>query len=294
MWRSRTAHSVAAMRASVISAAVVFALLWAAPAAFGQAVTAVTVTTSPMPSRVGEPVQLSARVSVPQSPTTTPTGTLQFEVDGAAVGAPAAVVERRCHRDDRQPPGRDALDRRALPIRLRRLRGLDRHGKPCGRTVEQPGWPDGRARTRGRRSVGGLHRGREQRRGRASDGDRPIHRRGQLARSGRRSRSMRRASPAFSGSAGAGTYRVRAEYGGDGTFSASPRPSPRRSSARRRRPRSPARRTRPPSGAQIVFTIARRRRAAGKRGALRLAADDGRMVSLPARRSRSRATTGSR
>lgn len=79
------------MRLSVISAAVAVALLWAAPAASGQAVTAVTVTTAPNPSRVGESVELSARVSVPGSPATNPTGTVQFEAAGAPVGVAVAV-----------------------------------------------------------------------------------------------------------------------------------------------------------------------------------------------------------
>jgi hypothetical protein len=79
------------MRASVISAAAALALLWAAPAAFGQAVTEVTVSATPSPSRVGESVQLSARVRVPSAPAATPTGTIQFEVDGTPLGTPVAL-----------------------------------------------------------------------------------------------------------------------------------------------------------------------------------------------------------
>src|SRR5688572_8941862 len=73
-------------RISIAAIAVVLALLYA-PAALAQAPTETTVTSAPNPSRVGETVTLNARVSVPGVPAQRPTGTVEFEVDGTAVGA---------------------------------------------------------------------------------------------------------------------------------------------------------------------------------------------------------------
>ena len=61
--------------------------------AVGQASTTTTLSTSPNPSVFGQPVALSATVEPVAPGTGTPTGTVQFVVDGVAVGAPVALVD---------------------------------------------------------------------------------------------------------------------------------------------------------------------------------------------------------
>ncbi len=60
--------------------------------AVAQASTTTTVSTSPNPSVFGQPVALSATVEPVAPGTGTPTGTVQFVVDGVPVGAPVALV----------------------------------------------------------------------------------------------------------------------------------------------------------------------------------------------------------
>jgi len=58
-----------------------------------QAATTTSVSTSPNPSVFGQPVALSATVAPVAPGTGTPTGTVQFYVDGIASGAPVALVD---------------------------------------------------------------------------------------------------------------------------------------------------------------------------------------------------------
>jgi hypothetical protein len=211
------------MRASVISAAVALALLWAAPAAFGQAVTAVTVTTSPSPSRVGEPVQLSARVTVPQAPTTTPTGTVQFEVDGAPVGTPVALsngvagtTTANLAVGTRSIVARYHSDAPATFADSTGTAGhvVNRWSSQAGLAVAPEPAVAGQPVTFSA-SVGGQTAGGQRPTGTVQftdEGDGPIGPPVALDAQG---------VAHFTGRAGAGTYRVRADYGGDGTFTPS-------------------------------------------------------------------------
>ena len=220
MWGRPATRSVAAMRASVISAAVALALLWAAPAAFGQAVTSVTVTTTPSPSRVGEQVALSARVTVPQAPTATPTGTVQFEVDGASFGPSTTVsngvaaittgslsagtrsIVARYHSDsagfaDSTGSASHVVNRWSSQVGLTVVPEPAVAGQSVAFTATVTGAGGGRP-------TGTVQFIDE---GSGAIGP-PVALDAQgVAR--------------ISGSAGAGTYRVRADYSGDGTFSAS-------------------------------------------------------------------------
>ena len=84
--------------------------------------------------------------------------------------------------------------------------------------------------------------------GAASDGNRPVHRRGQRPASGRRSRSTRRASRTSAAVREPGPTASAPTTAATAPSAPARRPSRRRSSGRRRRRRSRARRTRPPSG----------------------------------------------
>ena len=239
----------------MISAAVALALLWAAPAAFGQAVTAVTVTTSPTPSRVGEPVQLSARVTVPQAPTTTPTGTVQFEVDGTAVGAPVALssgvavtttatlavgtrsIVARYHSDsaafaDSTGSASHVVNRWTSVV------GLTGAPEPAvvGQSVTFTATVSGAG---GPRPTGTVQF--------VDEGNGPIGPPVALDAQG---------VARVSGRAGAGAYRIRADYGGDGTFSASS--ATVTSTIQRAATTTTLTSSANPAalGAQIVFTIA--------------------------------------
>jgi hypothetical protein len=54
--------------------------------------TTTSVSSSENPARPGDPVNLTATVMASQSANGTPTGTIQFQVDGAPVGSPVALV----------------------------------------------------------------------------------------------------------------------------------------------------------------------------------------------------------
>jgi hypothetical protein len=204
----------------VISAAAALALLWAAPAAFGQAVTEVTVTTTPSPSRVGEPVELSAQVRVPSAPATNPTGKVQFEVDGAPVGAAVAVangvarfttpdlrfgtraIGARYHSDSAQfadstGAKNHVVNRWGSTVSLTGVPEPAVAGQPVTFTATVTG-------AGGRKASGTVQF--------TDEGTGPIGPPVALDAQG---------VARVTGSAGAGSYRVRADYSGDGTLEAS-------------------------------------------------------------------------
>jgi hypothetical protein len=204
----------------VISAAAALALLWGAPAAFGQAVTQVTVTTTPNQSRVGEPVEISAQVTVPSAPTSNPTGTMQFEVDGAPVGDAVAMangvarlttaglrfgtrsVGARYHSDsaqfaDSSGARKHVVSRWSSQVSLTGVPEPAVAGQPVSFTATVTG-------AGGRKADGTVQF--------SDEGSGPIGPPVPLDAQG---------VARLTGIAGAGNYRVRADYSGDGTLEAS-------------------------------------------------------------------------